>query len=81
MDDKIFNDYVFHECGGQTWLNAKITIKTDKQVKCQESLLVYTGQYLSQVISMKAIDVDSWSERDDSRWKDSMSLAACCRYT
>ena len=27
VNDMIFNDYVFHVCGGQTWLNAKITIK------------------------------------------------------
>ena len=65
VDDKIFNDYVFHECGGQTWLNAKISVKTDKQVKCQEEFAsIYRSVPRAKVISMKAIDVDSWSERE-----------------
>ena len=65
VDDKIFNDYIFHECGGQTWLNTKIMIKTDKQVKCQEEFAsIYRSVPRAKVISMKAIDVDSWSERE-----------------
>ena len=65
VNDKIWNDYVFHECGGSTWLNAKISVKTESQVKCQEE---YAGVFRSvpraKIISMKAVDVGAWTERE-----------------
>lgn len=65
IDDVIFNDYIFHECGGQTWLNAKITVKTEKQVMCQEEYAsIYRSVPRAKTISMKAVDVASWSERE-----------------
>ena len=42
VNDIIFNDYVFHVCGGQT-LNAKITVETEEMVGCQESTRAFTA--------------------------------------
>ena len=65
INDMIFNDHVFHVCGGQTWLNAKIAIKTEKQIKCQEEFAsIYRSVPRAKTITMKAIDVESWSERE-----------------
>ena len=65
VNDMIFNDYVFHICGGQTWLNAKITVKTDEMVSCQEEYAsIYRSVPRAKKISMKAIDVSTWSERE-----------------
>lgn len=64
INDHIFNDYIFHECGGQTWLNARVDIKTDKQVKCQEEFAsIYRSVARAKTITMTALDVDSWTER------------------
>lgn len=65
IGEKIFNDYIFHECGGQTWLNARITVKTEKQVMCQEEFAsIYRSVPRAKTISMKAIDVSTWAERE-----------------
>ena len=64
INDQIFNDYVFHECGGHTWLNARIEVKTEKQVKCQEEFAsIYRSVPRAKSITMTALDVDSWTER------------------
>jgi len=65
VNDIIFNDYVFHVCGGQTWLNAKITVKTEEMVGCQEEYAsIYRSVPRAKKISMKAIDVTTWAERE-----------------
>jgi peptide deformylase len=65
INDIIFNDYVFHVCGGQTWLNAKISVKTEKQVMCQEEFAsIFRSVQRAKTVSMKAIDVSTWAERE-----------------
>ena len=67
IDNQIFNDAVFHVCGGSTWLNPVIHARTEKQVKCQEEFAsVYRSVTRAKQISMKAIDVETWSEREVS---------------
>jgi len=65
LNNQIFNDQVFHVCGGSTWLNAKIKIRSEKQIKCQEEFAsIYRSVPRAKTITMKAIDVESWSERE-----------------
>ena len=65
VNDKIFNDYIFHVCNGQTWLNAKISVNTEKQVMCQEEFAnIYRSIPRAKSVTMKAIDVNSWTERE-----------------
>tara|TARA_Y100001958_G_scaffold159373_1_gene160607 strand:+ start:4395 stop:4928 length:534 start_codon:yes stop_codon:yes gene_type:complete len=65
VNDVIFNDYIFHVCGGQTWLNARITVKTEEMVGCQEEYAsIFRSVPRAKKISMKAIDVSTWAERE-----------------
>tara|TARA_Y100000992_G_scaffold257472_1_gene191298 strand:- start:126 stop:668 length:543 start_codon:yes stop_codon:yes gene_type:complete len=67
INKQIFNDHVFHVCGGSTWLNAKIQVRSEKQVKCQEEFAsIFRSVPRAKEISMKAIDVETWSEREVS---------------
>jgi len=67
INNQIFNDAVFHVCGGSTWLNPVIHARTEKQVACQEEFAsIYRSVPRAKEISMKAIDVESWSEREIS---------------
>ena len=46
-------------------MNAKISISTDKQVLCQEEFAgIFRSVKRAKSISMKAVDVDTWSERE-----------------
>ncbi len=66
IEGKVFNDHVFHICGtGTTWLNARVFPSTEKQVSCQEEFSsIYRTVTRPKQIRMKAIDVNSWSERE-----------------
>ncbi len=67
INNQIFNDHVFHVCGGSTWLNAVIQIRSEKQVKCEEEFAsIYRSVPRAKEISMKAVDVETWSEREVS---------------
>ena len=67
INNQIFGDHVFHVCGGSTWLNAVIQVRTEKQVKCEEEFAsIYRSVPRAKEISMKAIDVETWSEREVS---------------
>ena len=64
---EIFNDHVFHVCGGSTWLNAIVRPRSEKQISCQEEFAsIYRSVPRAKEISVKAIDVESWSEREIS---------------
>lgn len=68
INNQIFNDHVFHVCStGSTWLNAVIQVRSEKQVKCEEEFAsIYRSVPRAKEISMKAIDVETWSEREIS---------------
>lgn len=67
INNQIFNDAIFHVCGGSTWLNPKIQARTEKQIKCEEEFAnIYRSVPRAKEISMKAIDVETWSEREVS---------------
>ena len=67
INGEIFNDHVFHVCGGSTWLNAVVRARSEKQVSCQEEFAsIYRSVPRTKEISMKAIDVETWSEREIS---------------
>ena len=68
INGEIFNDAVFHICSsGSSWLNPVIQVRTEKQVKCQEEFAsIYRSVTRAKQVSMKAIDVESWSEREVS---------------
>ena len=67
IEGKVVNDHVFHICGGNTWLNARVFSDSDEQVACQEEFSsIYRTVPRSKRVRMKAIDVMSWSEREVS---------------
>ena len=67
INGNIFTDHVFHVCGGSTWLNAVLHVRSEKQVSCQEEFAsIYRSVPRAKEISMKAIDVETWSEREVS---------------
>ena len=67
INGEIFNDAVFHTCGGSTWLNPVVHVRSERQISCQEEFAsIYRSVPRAKEISMKAIDVESWSEREIS---------------
>lgn len=65
IDGKILNDHVFHECGGKTWLNARVVSTSSERVKCQEEYAnVYKTRVQPRQISMRAVSVDTWTEQE-----------------
>lgn len=67
ISGEIFTDHVFHVCGGSTWLNAVVHVRSELRVSCQEEFAsIYRSVPRAKEISMKAIDVESWSEREIS---------------
>ena len=67
INGEIFNDAVFHICGGSTWLNPVVHVRSELRVSCQEELAsIYRSVPRAKEISVKAIDVESWSEREIS---------------
>ena len=64
-DGEVLNDHVFHVCGGLTWLNARIVSKSEKQIRCQEEYAnMFKSRVQSKVVSMRAVNVESWSEKE-----------------
>ena len=67
INGEIFTDHVFHVCGGSTWLNAVVHVRSELRVSCQEEFAsIYRSVPRAKEISVKAIDVESWSEREVS---------------
>jgi len=67
INGEIFNDAVFHTCGGSTWLNPVVHVRSEKMLSCQEEFAsIYRSVARAKEISVKAIDVESWSEREVS---------------
>ena len=67
VDGTSYSDHAFHVCGGKTWANGRITRQSEEKIQCQEE---YANTYKTRVqpkkVTMKAIDVDAWAEREVS---------------
>ena len=71
MQGTALNDHLFHECGGHTWLNARITESSPEQVLCQEEFAnSYKTRTKAKNVRMRAVDVDTWSEQEVSGSKE-----------
>jgi|TARA_B110000977_G_scaffold196186_1_gene276068 hypothetical protein len=70
------NDHMFHVCGGSTWINARVVSMSTQLVQCQEEYAnTYRTRHKAKEIHMRAVDVDTWSEREVTG-----SAATACRW-
>lgn len=67
LKGKVLNDHMFHECGGKTWLNARVIESSPEKVVCQEEFAnTYKTRKKGKNIRMRAVDVATWSEQEVS---------------
>ena len=67
VDGTVFHDHVFHVCGGKSWLNARISRASEDKIQCQEEFAnTYKTRIQPRRVTMKAIDIDVWAEREVS---------------
>ena len=77
VDGTRYSDHAFHVCGGKTWANGRISRTSEDKIQCQEE---YANTYKTRVqpkrVTMKAIDVDAWAEREVSA-----DMLRACQWT
>jgi len=63
LEGTVLNDYMFHECGGKTWLNARIATRSKTNIRCQEEYAnVFKTRVQPKTVEMRAVDVSTWTE-------------------
>ena len=77
VDGTSYTDHAFHVCGGKTWANGRITRQSEDKIQCQEEYAnTYKTRVQSKKVTMKAIDVDAWAEREVSA-----EMLRACQWT